>query len=1163
MKKNRNERIPWRGIRLRKIVQIMKWNFILLFVCCMNLSAAVYSQQERMDISVRDVSVEQLIKTIKTTMDVDFLYNLREIEQNGTVSVEMKNATVDEILRVAFQGKALTYAYVNGVFVIRPIQMAVRDSIKKMYEVKGLVLDNKKQPLIGVTIRLDSTIVGTATDAKGKFIMRLPLEKGKLIFSFVGFKMKKVPFTVGKEMVVILEEDVSDLDEVTVIAYGERNRKELISSISSVKGEDIKEIPTSSFTNLLQGRMAGVEITNQSGSPGGGGTFVAVRGYNSLMTPGASDGQPLYVIDGVPMHSFTSPVTGTNALAELDPQTIESVEVLKDAAAASIYGSRAGNGVILITTKKGKVGKASFSANVSYTASILPKYPFQLGGREERWWRILQKRNTREAQYDWNKRASFYPESYREAYERGGQYDGFWNAGQLTSTNRVLQDSLNPFYNNQTNWWKQMFRTGKVLNANIQASGGKQGIRYMVGMGYYTENGIMYGSDFKRANFIANLSLQPAKRINLDTRFYLAYSDKSRNTKENSFQRAYSIESMTADPMQTSTLLPAGGAVEKQVLEQLNGTVSKDDGYRMMLNAVLGVDIIKGLQFTASLGVDFSQSNTNVFEPSYLDSSGENKSTGWINRNLGLTQESLLRYTRNINDIHRFELLAGLTYTENQVHEIRGYAKRGSSDNIYYVDQNHPSTHNYGTPEEPYVLSLKDYLSSYTQQVMISYLGRIAYNYKLKYLMEFTYRRDGSSAFGEAVRYADFPSVAVGWNFGEESFVKNWAHWLDVGKIRLSWGTSGQTLTDPYLAHGLINNGEAFMGNQGTQAPMINRKLSWEKSDQYDFGLDLDLFNYRLKLKLDYYYKYTKSLLYKVELPGDVLGSIDQWQNAMEVSNEGIELELVGDIIRNNRNWSWRTRLNASRNWNCFEKSYSGTDEMNLVIGRPLRGIYVYDDTGFVQNQKDVPLYSNPDGTTYYMETGASLGQYYIPGMRQLKDIDGNGRIGTGDLYYAGTTLPIVHGGWVNEVSWKNFDLNILFAYTLGRKMINAYAQNSLYSGEPVLLDYKKQTFWQKEGDMPDLAAVGFIDRELVRSRIEKVNSLRLKTLSLGYNVPGHVLARYGISGVRVFFTGENLFLWHNYSGLDPEVVNMADGIDQLRNYPLDRKFTMGLTINF
>ena len=238
-------------------------------------------------------------------------------------------------------------------------------------------------------------------------------------------------------------------------------------------------------------------------------------------------------------------------------------------------------------------------------------------------------------------------------------------------------------------------------------------------------------------------------------------------------------------------------------------------------------------------------------------------------------------------------------------------------------------------------------------------------------------------------------------------------------------------------------------------------------------------------------------------------------------------------------------------------------DEGVWVIGRPLQGLYVYDDIGFVQNQKEVPQYSLPNGTLQYLQTPslAGAGQYYIPGMRALKDINGDGRVSTGDKYYAGSVLPVAHGGWVHELRWKNIDLNLLLSYNLGRKLINQYVRTSLYGGTPVLTDYRKLDFWQKEGDFPDMAALGLSDEESVRSWIERVNFLRLKTLSLGYNVPSKVLKRIGLSGIRVFFTGENLFLWTNYSGIDPEVVN--DGKDNMFSYPLDRKFTLGLTVNF
>ena len=1155
MKKRSKEDCFWQ-MKFARMRCLKKFLFIFSLLVVVTQA---YAQQKKVNISLKNVSLEKVFQEVRRQSDYRFVYGSEEVKKVVLPVVELKNATIEETMNYCLKGTDFIYLLENNVVIVRKRDAQMQQ--KKSLRVKGFVCDTKKESLVGVTVKVVGIAIGTSTNAKGWFAMDLPLLKGALEFSFIGFKKQVVNFTEKTDTLrIVLEEDVSDLDEVTVIGYGERNRKEVVSSISSVKGDEIKEIPTSSFVNLLQGRMAGVQITSQSGSPGGGGTRVAIRGYNSLMLSGgeSSDGQPLYVIDGVPMHSFTSPITGTNALAELDPATIGSVEVLKDAAAAAIYGSRAGNGVILITTKKGKIGKADFSANVSYTASIMPRFPFQIGGREERRWRVLHDRNYKEPTEDPSTWVMYYPTSYADAYRNGGQYDNFWNAGKLKGTNLMLQDSLNPFYNNQSNWWKQLFRTGRVVNANVQASGGTAAMRYMVGMGYYTENGIMFGSDFKRANFIANLSMKPAKRISFDTRFYLAYTDKSRNLKNNSFAKSPDIESMTADPKYTSTLLPAGGVVESEVLKQLNGIISRNDSYRLMLNAMLGIDLIKGLKFSTSLGLDYSQNNSNVFEPSYLNDRGDNKSTGLIYRNIGITQENLLRYTRAINDVHRFEILLGLTYTENQSHEIQGYAKRGASDNIHYVDQNHPDTYPYPSGEE----TLKQYISDYSQQIMVSYLGRIAYNYKQKYLMEFTYRRDGSSAFGEDVRYADFPSIALGWNFGEESFVKNWAHWLNMGKIRASWGTSGQTLSDPYLAHGVIQVGSKFMGSQGAFAPMINRDLSWEESDQYDIGLDMDLFDYRLKFKLDYYYKYTKSLLYNVMLPGDVLGNAMQWQNAMEVSNQGIELEFIVDIIRG-KEWNWRSRFNISRNWNCFEKSYTGMDIDRKVIGKPLNGIYLYKDEGMYQNEKEVPTYTKSDGSKAVLRTLSGKQSIYTAGMRVIVDVDGSGYISDSDMIYAGSALPLASGGWVNEVKWRNFDLNMLFAYTLGRKMINMYAQNSLYNRVPLLTDYRDYTFWQQEGDNAELSAVGFVDTDEVTSRLEKVNYLRLKTLSLGYNVPSKVLTKTGISGIRLFFTGENLFLWDNYSGLDPEVVGLSTGTDNLSSYPLDRKFTVGLTVKF
>ena len=368
----------------KNLLKIMRLLFILMTMTSMTISANGFSQEQRVTLDVKNVGAMELFKQIQKETNLFFVYNDADLISFNNLSVSAKDEAVDVLLNRVFTG--LKFLFEENVIIVKPTVTKDEKKEVKKFVIKGKVVDEKKQPLPGVTVRLDSTTVGCATDAQGTFTLALPVETGRLIFSFVGFKQEIKKFKAGDELLVVLKEDVSDLDEVTVIAYGERNKRELIGSVSSVKAKDLEEVPSASLQNLLQGHMAGVEVSNISGAPGGGGSRVIVRGYNSLMN-GTTSGEPLYVVDGVPIHSFTSPVTGTNTLAEIDPATIESVEVLKDAASAAIYGSRASNGVILITTKKGKVGRGDFQANVSYSYSVLPKTPEQIiGNGERRWW---------------------------------------------------------------------------------------------------------------------------------------------------------------------------------------------------------------------------------------------------------------------------------------------------------------------------------------------------------------------------------------------------------------------------------------------------------------------------------------------------------------------------------------------------------------------------------------------------------------------------------------------------------------------------------------------------------------------------------------------------------------------------------------------------------
>lgn len=1143
------------GGRLRSylVMRLCLLYFLLL------TGSVVFGQQKKMSFKWVDRPLPEVLNTLEKADVYKFMFSYEELK-GYKVTAEVKEKTVLQIMDVVLKQQPVSYKVEGDMIMI--VLKKKADRGMSAFTVSGKVLDVNKQPLPGVTIRLDSTIVGTVTSVDGEFSLPVAKKTGKIVVSFVGFATQKVSFEAGKEITVVLKEEVSELDEVVVRAYGSQKKREVISAISTVTADEMKELPSASITSMLQGRLAGLNIIQQSGAPGSA-AVVSVRGFNSLLVDGASDGQPLWVVDGVPMHSFVSPVTGTNTLADLDPSMIESVQVLKDAAAASIYGSRAGNGVILITTKRGKEGKTKFSANVSYTISQLMEWPTQTGGHMERWLDLNKMRHTISDYWDGKERAYHHPVSYEDAWNRSyAMYDYFWGNG----VNRVgidyqLQDSLDPYYNNEQNWWKYIFHTGKVVNGNIQASGGTDKFQYMVGLGYYDEKGIMINSAYSRLNLRSNLSAQLTKQLRMDTRIYLSYVNRTMN-KSGSVSR---YEGMEVSPEKQPTYIAGSKELEQEWLKDIKERRDRTDDYRAMASVYLEYEPIEGLTFSASGNVDYSQGNMNMFVPSSFDETyHRNASSGTINRVLAISTEELLHYQKSIKEIHNFDLLLGVNANKEQNFYIGGAGWGGASDYVYYYDPaKNSSVVNLGKNGYDNWASNTTYKSNFTEKVMVSYFGRLGYNYKQRYLVEFALRRDGSSTFGEGHRWANFPSVALGWTFSEEPFIKRFTEgWLNWGKLRGSYGTSGQTFTSAYLAYGLMNikGFYTFMGNSGVEAATpVSPDLTWEKTEQYNLGLDMDMFDYRINLKLDYYYKYTSSLIYNVDLPAALYPFTSRVENAMEVSNEGIELELQVDIFRESA-VSWRSKLNLSKNWNRFEKSYNGKDIRGLIIGRPLSMMLVTEGDGFYESEDEVPRYYSFDGQEKFLGgVSTSKGVSGMVGFNKLRDFDGNGGV---DQYYAGSPLPVAYGGWVNEIQWKNFDLNVLLNFSFGRKMINSRVA-SLNKKGPKFVDYRDLHYWTEPGCKANLPALGNNVPHSIDTNIETVHSMSLKQITLGYNLPDRIMHKIGFTGARFFFTGENLFYLSNYSGENPEVVDVYSGSDFGTGYPLPRKWTFGMTLNF
>ena len=1140
--------------------------FLLSPVC--STPAAAQVEGKRFSVSFKDKSVASILDFIARQGDYKVSYDDEVKNDSVTLTLSFDNVDALSAVQSLLAHTAFTYNIDGKAIHVFKMQTAVNGK----FTVKGTVKDKDGGGVSFATVQIKGTSQGTTADIDGNFTLSVDKETGNITVSSVGYETKTVRYEAQRPLAVTLAASAYMVGEVSVIAYGKRNTREQVGAIGSVKAEDLQKTPSPSIENLLQGRMAGVDVTNLSGSPGGGGSKITIRGFSSLNQQGVNDGTPLFVIDGVPVPaSSVETLGGINPLAGLDPSSIESVQVLKDAASASLYGSRAGNGVILITTKKGRSGKSEVNINVSQSLSWLPETPLQTLGKGERDVALELARKYRAAHYDWATEKLIFPGSYRDTWgwdsDGDGGFDYLWRNGKVMEGDRglpsIAQDSLNTFYNNKTNWWKYAFRVGRVTKADVQLSGGTENMRYLVNGGVYDETGIMINSNFRRYSLLTNLDFKLSTKLDFFTRINLAY------TTQNAGSQMGRTQGLTFDPKRTSTMLPGKGSIaEQEAVKQLRDVDRNNSNYNVRLNMGLNYNILKGLRFTSTVSLDHYFTRIYTFTPNYLMYDKLSMADG---TNLGMTNiqtENLLTYNLKLPHEHSLELLAGTTYNYDLLQMIGGSAKGGPTNQVKYGTESWLPLINdgSGTPKPA-----QAFRSNKEEQAMLSFLGRVAYNYKKKYLTELSLRSDGSSVFGSDVRWGTFPSVGLGWAFSEEPFMKKiW--WLSFAKLRASWGRSGQKFQEPYLALGVMSVTNKFGNSMGLKPEFLaNKALTWEKSDQYDLGLDFQVLDYRLKFKFDYYYKYSSNLLMQTTLPGNVFLAENMWNNASAISNEGIEFEVQADIIRNKK-LNLTVGFNLSHNRNLFRKSYGNEDLGDKVLGRPVYGIYTYKDEGIVQSEADVPRYYNQMGKLTPLYFGSENNILRVGG-RKIKDQNMDGVINDKDLYYAGSTLPAAYGGITTHLDWNGFNVDVLFSYMISRKVMNM-VKNSAFSFTQkfgvVMNSFRKHDFWTPENrnakypslEFADVGYTGQFDGN-IDSNIENISYLRLKQLVVGYTFPKKWLKSFFIKDINVYLSGENLFLLTNYSGVDPEVINPYTGKDDGTQYPLNRKITFGINLKF
>ncbi len=1032
--------------------------------------------------------------------------------------------------------------------------------------VKGTVIDKTGESVIGASIQVKGTTQGTITDIDGKFSLGVPDKKSVIVISFIGYATKELQVDPSKPMSIVLEEDTKVLDEVVVVGYQEVRKKDLTGSVAKADMNELLNTPVGSFDQTLGGRIAGVNVSSGEGTPGGTMNIV-IRGNNSL----TQDNSPLYVIDGFPVEDAAIAST-------INPSDIESLDILKDASATAIYGARGANGVVIITTKIGKVGKAQITYDGSVTMQHVTRTIPMMDA------------------YEFVKlQAETYPASI--ANSTGG-YLMEYQGKQWT-----LEDYRDIF---QYDWQDEILRTALQHNHNIRITGGTEGVRYNASVSYYNQDGILLNSGYERFQARANTVVKRDKLdISLTTNYSRSIqtgstpSETSYSGMNNLFYSVWGYRPVTYPNKSMESLLNdvMDEAIDSSNDYRFNPIRSLKEEYRkyyinnLQMNGYVSYEFIKGLKLKVSGGYtydarkndQFNNSNTRYGGPTSTD-----KVNAQIIRNERLTwlNENTLTYQTNIKKKHFFNSLIGITFQ--------------NSDYEYYSLK---STH---IPNESLGMAgiadgtLSSSSSLKSSWAMMSYLARLNYNYKSKYYATASFRADGSSKFSKKHRYGYFPSGSLAWNFMEEEFMAPIKKVVGAGKLRVSWGLTGnnrigeydyyallQMLKEKqgdYISNGSIPSGVYPFDNDMSSVGMVpvslpNEDLKWETTEQWNVGLDLSFFDERLNFTADVYRKTTRDLLLEASLPL-VSGYYSATKNIGKVRNDGLELSLSTVNIKT-KDFTWTSDFNIAFNKNevlelaenqlslttaaKFDQNYNSQPSYIAKVGLPMgmmygylyEGTYKYDD--FIKSGNS---YTLKDNVPYFSSEANTQ-----PGMPKYKDINGDGVIDSNDRTIIGRGLPIHTGGFTNSFAYKGFDLSIFFQWSYGNDIMNAnrlFFENA--GGKKDLNQFASYANrWTPDNPDSDIpAATKSASNNVISSRIiEDGSYLRLKTVTLGYTFPKTLIAKAKLSNARVYLAAQNLWTWTSYSGYDPEVSirnsALTPGLD-FSSYP--RAFTLSFGVN-
>lgn len=1128
---------------------IMKLTILLLTAACLQVSARSFSQT--VTLAEKNASLTKVFAKIKKQAGFVFWYEDKLMDRARPVNIDVKNESVEHVLQLCFKDQQLTYKVVGKTVVIKEKEEPTKKETQQQtiiapQEISGKVTDPSGKPLVGVSILRVGEKKGVSTDLNGSYTITVS-DNTILHFSFVGFTSVDIPVKNKLSIDVVLTPQVTALNDIVVVGYGTQQRRNITGSVSSVSSRSFENQSLAGLDQAMAGQAAGVQVSQTSGTPGGGVT-VRVRGTGSI----SASNEPLYVVDGFPVEGAYN--RDLNPLSTINPNDIESIQILKDASSAAIYGSRGSNGVVIITTKRGKSGQTKISFDSYYGIQKVAHKIDMLN-------------------------ASDYATFNTEARNNGWVDAG----GNASDPNSVRPDKFKipPMFANPstlgagTDWQDAVFQTAPMQSYQLSASGGNDNTQFLVSGNYFGQEGIVIHTNFQRYSFRFNLDSKVSSKLKIGFSLAPSYTHNDVLPVEDQVFTGGILGSALAMPPTIPVFNPDGSYTSQLATSIYNTGVvdnpvaiaSKIKGgttaIRTLGNIFAEYEIIKDLKFKTLFGVDYFDARSNFFSPSDLGRAGVmapvipigNASTS---RDLTWLNENTFTYDKTFNHDHKLNAVVGFT------------SQKAHSENAYLSGINFPND----LVQTLNAAQISSGGTGVSEWSLLSYLGRLNYSYQSKYLVTATLRRDGSSRFGENNKWGLFPSGSIGWNVAREKFLINSKMISDL-KFRASYGLAGNNAIGNYNSIGLLSSDRYVFGAgtgtivNGLQPFSIsNTELGWEVMRQLDLGVDLSVLKNRLSLIVDYYDKTTSNLLLNVPVPAST-GFANALENIGKVSNKGWEFTLSSKNFVNT--FKWNTDFNISFDKNkvlalgikgdpIIVTSPSFSPQTHITqIGQPLASFYGYQAIGVFRDQADLNASPHVAGAH--------------PGDLKFKDVNGDGIISALDQTTIGTNHPDYTFGITNNFSYKDFELTVLIDGAQGFQVLNGARRNiGLVSGSYSRSDVLGR--WQSPanpGDgttprantAPTGGNVSFVSSLL----IEDASFVRVRNINLRYHLPKSIIGRSPLQNASVFFSVQNAFTFTKYKGYNPEqslngASSLTPGVD-FNGYPIARVMTFGINVTF